>query len=71
MITSDGRSTIEAEMESMHFTVMDTDDKRLKLDCRDHSLPDGSDTTEYNYPPDMPLSRITRWFARIFSPLQA
>jgi len=71
MITSDGRSIIEAEMEQMRFTALDLGEKRLPVDCRDHSLPDSSDTSEYNYPPDPKFSRILRWFARIFSPVQA
>ena len=66
MITSDGRSGIEAEMEAMHFSVTDIGEKRMEVDYRDHTLPDG-----YSSALDTPLARIARWFTRIFSPLQA
>jgi hypothetical protein len=71
MITSDGRSIIEAEMEQMRFTALDLGEKRLKVDCRDHSLPDSADTSEYNYPPEPSFSFISRLFTRIFSPIHA
>jgi hypothetical protein len=66
MITSDGRSGIEAEMEAMHFSMTDIGEKPMELDYRDHTLPDGYSTIF-----DTPLARISRWFSRIFSPLQA
>jgi hypothetical protein len=65
MITSDGRSAIEAEVEQMQFSAVGNGEQRMKIDCRDHSLPDSSDTTEYNYPPDQRPSRLTRWFENL------
>jgi len=65
MITSDGRSAIEVEVEQMQSAVLGTGEQRMKIDCRDHSLPESSDTTEYNYPPDQRPSRITRWFENL------
>lgn len=65
MITSDGRSAIEVEVEQMQFSGVGTGEQRMKVDCRDHCLPDSSDTTEYNYPPDQRPSRLTRWFENL------
>jgi hypothetical protein len=67
MITSDGRSAIEVEVEQMQFAGLGIGEHRMKVDCRDHSLPDASDTTEYNYPPDQRPSRLTRWFENLIS----
>ena len=65
MITSDGRSIIEAEMEQMRFTAQDFGEERLQLDASDYSHSDSSD------PSDSTFSRLVRWFSRIFSPVQA
>ncbi len=67
MITSDGRSAIEAEVEQSQFSLVGNGEKRMKVDCRDHSLTDASDTTEFNYPPDRHTSRLTRWFEKLFN----
>ena len=67
MITSDGRTAIEAEVEQMQSAGAGTGEQRMKVDCRDHTLPDCSDTTEYNYPPDQRPSRLMRWFSNLFN----
>jgi hypothetical protein len=69
VITSDGRSEIEAEMEQMRPTGPDGNERRLKSDCRDHTLNDAADTTEFNYPPDPPSTPLTRWLDRILTRL--
>lgn len=68
MITSDGRSGIEAEMEQMR-PALDLNERRLKSDCRDHTFSDCSDTTEFNYPPDPPSNLLTRWLDRLLTRL--
>ena len=66
MITSDGRSAIEAEVEQMQSGLASPGAQRMKEDCRDHSIGDCSDTSEYNYPPNQRPSRLVRWIENLF-----
>jgi len=67
MITSDGRSAIEAEMEHTHFTVADFGEQRIQIDYREHSPTEGL-TYEVKSAADLLVSRIAHWFSQLFSP---
>jgi hypothetical protein len=61
---------IEAEMESMYFSATRIGESRQELDCRDNSLPE-SGNFDYTSPLETSFARLSRWFTRIFSPMQA